>query len=419
MTSSLDSIFHSLWNFRDLSRTRSDVEDLLFAVPTLMLSIIQSPAADGPSLRLLGTVPISYQGSNYDIPVELLIKPNYPRDRPLFFVRPTPDMMITPSHPCVDSSNGAVVHPYLTRWLPSDSTLAGLVTVASEAFSSSPPVYARGNSTTPTTNNNNNNSNNTNSNGSNNPPPPPIRYHNSSYSATIHRTNTSTNNNNNNNYNSSPTDRPPPSYASAAPPPAYHPPAVDSKTEEEKKKQRLVAIITARLKKSIKEEFHPSIKREFKEEMELQSKLEQGKQEVDKCITRLREYGRELDSQREELEFRYSTLASWVEMNNRNAQQQQQQRALNVDELVQPVDVQTGQLFDNVAETNAIEDCLFHLDRALHRGRIDLKTFLKHVRALSRMQFLSTALSLKILEIRDATRGSMDGGNLPRYPAIG
>jgi len=68
-----------------------------------------------------------------------------------------------------------------------------------------------------------------------------------------------------------------------------------------------------------------------------------------------------------------------------------------VDELVCSSDVVYNQLFDLVAEDNAIEDTIYHLHRALNAGRIDLERFLRTTRALAEEQFMKRALIEKVV----------------------
>lgn len=47
------------------------------------------------------------------------------------------------------------------------------------------------------------------------------------------------------------------------------------------------------------------------------------------------------------------------------------------------------------AEENAVEDTIYYLSESLRKEAIDLDVFLKHVRALSRKQFMLRALLYK------------------------
>lgn len=52
-------------------------------------------------------------------------------------------------------------------------------------------------------------------------------------------------------------------------------------------------------------------------------------------------------------------------------------------------------LLNAYAEEAAMEDAIYYLGEALRSGVIDLETFLKHVRQLSRKQFMLRAIMQK------------------------
>ena len=60
---------------------------------------------DGRTLKagvLAGTIPISFSGFKYNIPIETYITEAYPTSSPVLFVRPTSNMIIKPQHQYVD-----------------------------------------------------------------------------------------------------------------------------------------------------------------------------------------------------------------------------------------------------------------------------------------------------------------------------
>lgn len=77
----------------------------------------------------------------------------------------------------------------------------------------------------------------------------------------------------------------------------------------------------------------------------------------------------------------------------------QERTAPNIDEIVVAENVVYNQLYDLVAETNAIEDTMYILSKALDKGRISLDAFLKHIRILAREQFMKKALVEKIAKL--------------------
>lgn len=77
-------------------------------------------------------------------------------------------------------------------------------------------------------------------------------------------------------------------------------------------------------------------------------------------------------------------------------QEAKNRRIPNVDDVVCAENVVYNQLYTLVAEDNAIDDTVYVLASALDRDKIQLETFIKHVRSLAREQFLNRALVQKI-----------------------
>ena len=59
---------------------------------------------------------VDLQGVKYNIPVSIWLPEAYPRQQPIMYVVPTPDMIIKPHHSFVDPS-GMVFSPYLRNWI--------------------------------------------------------------------------------------------------------------------------------------------------------------------------------------------------------------------------------------------------------------------------------------------------------------
>ncbi|XP_061533627.1 tumor susceptibility 101a isoform X3 [Phycodurus eques] len=92
-------------------------------------------------MSLTGTVPVSYRGNVYNIPVCLWLLDTYPFNPPICFVKPTNTMMIkTGKH--IDA-NGKIYLPYLHEWKHPQSELYGLIQVMIVVFGEEPPVFSR------------------------------------------------------------------------------------------------------------------------------------------------------------------------------------------------------------------------------------------------------------------------------------
>ncbi|MES1915517.1 MAG: hypothetical protein MHM6MM_007446 [Cercozoa sp. M6MM] len=92
-------------------------------------------------LQVFGTVPITFQGNTYNIPVEIWFPPRFPYAPPMCYVVPTANMSIKARHRHVDTQ-GLIFLPYLSNW-NARSSLIELVTMISSVFSADPPVYSK------------------------------------------------------------------------------------------------------------------------------------------------------------------------------------------------------------------------------------------------------------------------------------
>lgn len=92
-------------------------------------------------ITLSGTIPVPYKGQSYNIPVAVWLLDTHPYNAPLCYVKPTQDMQIKVSKH-VDLS-GKIYLPYLHDWSYPNSDLVGLIQVCIITFSEQPPVYSR------------------------------------------------------------------------------------------------------------------------------------------------------------------------------------------------------------------------------------------------------------------------------------
>mmetsp|Transcript_95792 Transcript_95792/g.256008 ORF Transcript_95792/g.256008 Transcript_95792/m.256008 type:complete len:441 (-) Transcript_95792:242-1564(-) len=106
---------------------------------------VRSINNQGTTLKLLyldGTIPITYKGGQYNIPVTVYLDPPYPAVPPRCFVTPTSTMGIKPNHPCV-SAEGRVGLSAINDWNLGTRDLLVVVEAMDGAFSSNPPVFAK------------------------------------------------------------------------------------------------------------------------------------------------------------------------------------------------------------------------------------------------------------------------------------
>eukprot|EP00742_Colponemidia_sp_Colp-10_P007268 GILJ01007813.1.p1 GENE.GILJ01007813.1~~GILJ01007813.1.p1 ORF type:complete len:371 (+),score=70.74 GILJ01007813.1:59-1171(+) len=354
----LDHLLAPLVNYRDKPRVRADVMACATQFPTLIASIgVFADPAGRPqnAVQLSGTIPIFYQRVQYNIPVALWVGPNFPLSCPDVFVTPTTDMQIKANHKHVDAG-GRVYLPYLSSWDPRRSTVVALVQDMCAKFSEEPPVHRK-----PV--------------GSPGPMTQPVN-----------RPSTLPNP-----YFSTPVvhSSPPSSHygsSSAVTPPTY---TVDPK-------KQAVENVTSKGQARMAETF-----RELTEEIDLlfdaQAALANSQSNLSQGLSALAQEKIALEDKLKQLETADVDLDAWVARHADSTPDK-----ATVESLVETKDIYSKQLVDLVSEEAAIEDVLFHLSQALDRGCMDLDTFLKYVRELSRKQFLQRVLRNKIVQAQQA-----------------
>lgn len=335
-------------------RLRQDVYSLMQCIPSLFPAQDTFVTNEGKSYVMLlldGTLPISFQGAIYQIPINIWISDQYPIGPPLCYVVPTPGMMLSPAHPCVDAS-GLVDDrlPYIRQWRADTSNLIGLAYALQNAFSLKPPVFSK-------------------------PPDSPKGHLPATYNGPQES------------YVPSPTNpqinSPPPQPRISLPSPTIvHTPQKD-------KRKQLEDLLGGKLIQ-LDTELNGAIERFSK----TQKGLEENEKLCQKTIESLQNEERELDKNMEILQQTDDNAARWLQEN--------EGKQLNVDDVIVPDDVLSQQMYDLVAEDAAIEDTLYYLNRALESGHIDSDSFLKAYRSLSREQFQKRALCSKVFEAQHA-----------------
>ncbi|XP_070700693.1 E3 ubiquitin-protein ligase RNF31 isoform X2 [Pempheris klunzingeri] len=131
--------------YRYPSQTASDLRRLRSVFPDLRLYVDFYCFPNKEKRRLLylaGTVPVHFEGSEYNIPVCIWLHETHPVSRPRCYVCPSVSMVINPSCPCVDAA-GNISLEGLRNWTPGVSNLPLLVAEMRRAFQKDTPLYAR------------------------------------------------------------------------------------------------------------------------------------------------------------------------------------------------------------------------------------------------------------------------------------
>lgn len=94
--------------------TVSDYNRSLWDVSVLNSCLAYENGTPSLLLHLVGTLPVSFRGNSYNIPIDTWIPSTYPLEAPIVYVTPTPDMVVrSGQHVTLE---GRVYHHYLAHW---------------------------------------------------------------------------------------------------------------------------------------------------------------------------------------------------------------------------------------------------------------------------------------------------------------
>ncbi|XP_056913239.1 E3 ubiquitin-protein ligase RNF31 isoform X1 [Takifugu flavidus] len=122
----------------DLQRVRSQFPDLRLFVDFYCFLNKEKKRL----VHLAGTLPVLYEGSEYNIPVCIWLHETHPVSRPRCYVCPSVSMVINPSCTCVDAT-GIINLDGLRNWTHGVSSLSLLVSDMVQMFQKDTPLYER------------------------------------------------------------------------------------------------------------------------------------------------------------------------------------------------------------------------------------------------------------------------------------
>ncbi|KAH8548993.1 UEV domain-containing protein [Umbelopsis sp. PMI_123] len=384
----------SLQQYRDPQRTFRDVDTALQMYGSLKPKMDTYTYDHGDTQLLLclyGTTPITYRASPYNIPVAIWIPIEYPMSPPIFYVRPTSNMLVRPGIN-VDVS-GFCYHSYLSTWKEDvvNHNLAELIAIFQQVFGKEPPVYTKPpsnstpspNSTPPITNAR---MPSTNSPISNKIPSPPSHSYPSptkTGDGTAFYNLSQVFSNLGLSQNAYQNSASPPTRASPGQPIVAQAPSAGDLTPLQ---QQVYRKLVDRMK-----DFKINVSVEMDRLLEANRQLNIGENQIAYEHQVLMDVKQRLQNNIEVVKQKNKDLEKTVEELNDIPD-------IEVDESLCGTTVVYNQLFDLVAEDNAIVDTIYYLSRALNSEVIDLATFMKLTRALSKEQFMKRALVQKIRE---------------------
>lgn len=382
--------------YRDPNRVDRDSSSLLKSsvgqhLSPAIASLVENNGDSSQTLCLKGTISIHFKGQEYQQLVDIYLPPGYPVRPPVNYVRlATPNMYLKENHAHV-GTDGQVYLPYLHEWRPHSHTLIELVVAMSSVFSADPPVFTR---STPA------------------PPPPPPTY--SSYTSTAASSCSSAAGNasfataNNASYSQADADAQEKMALEAS---AKEAAEREEKEREEKRQRQATAAQEewdaknfASTKEKVRRKMYTSL---VQDSTALQERIQQDMMDAQKLTLsneRFTSQWKDLTNKKKELEEQHVAMdKALIDIQEfcKNAQEaQEEQKEVDVDDLVQPTSVLDAQMMDLSCKAASYTDVLYFLDKALHNHVIELPQHLKQVRQISKQQFLTKALLLKVAQTR-------------------
>ena len=393
--------------YQQVDAARKDILNAMVHYKDLRPKAEQFTYNDGSRKNLInlnGTIPVSFRGTTYNIPVAIWIQEPHPQTPPLCFVRPTNTMQVRQGKH-VDA-NGRVYLPYLNEWRARSHSILGCIQVMITVFSEEPPVYSK--QAAPAR-------------------PAPVPYPGSSvtqppypgYPPVQGPPSTNYRPNFNTPYPpvSQSTPYPPAQPAAASqstpypPYPGYPPstqvgmpstntpyPVPPAQTANLQRSQH-PGVDDSMIKASMLTAANDKIKRRLKDTLtqaegekqllkQTESELRTGKEKLDTILNKL-------ENEIAEADTNIVLLGSKNEELERELDRLKKQEKFNADEAVMATTPVFRQIVNSFAEEQALEDTIYYLGEALHKSVVDTDTFLKHVRALSRQQFVLRAVIQK------------------------
>jgi len=334
-------------------------------------------------LGMKGVIPVTYKNATYNIPISIWLMYDYPKSPPDFILMPTENMKIVVGKHV--TASGKIVHPYLDTYSSKpQNSLIEFIPILRKAFSTETPLISVEKSyQKPVTSQ------------SYSMPQPvsmPMPRPNNGYGNNSYLYNNNSSNNGYapyNNYQYGPNvTRPPPtsnmSYSMSGPPTTS-----TSSNSLPRPDARIGKLNEARdkVKKDI-DDLNKELQKQIDILLDDNKKLLENEKKVSNSLLLFEEESVKIKSNITTFQSKNKEISDKIE-------QLKNQPDINPDEILKFTTLM-NQLLDVVAEESAIEDMIYYLGKALTSEQIDLNYYLKHIRALSREQFLKKVLIKKI-----------------------
>ncbi|KAI0233526.1 suppressor protein stp22 of temperature-sensitive alpha-factor receptor and arginine permease, partial [Massospora cicadina] len=335
------------------------------SAPALSVSKFSSPlayllaASPTPLARLRGTVEVNYFGNHYNIPVVVWLPSSFPSTPPIALVEPTPQMEIQVSS--FINQDGYFCHPYLQGWYnhPTPS-LVELLHIMRHIFGKTPPLLTRASPTCPAGEG-----------GSLLPSEKNQGPKNSLQPAS----------------NSHPFQ--------VAKPPASSNTALSPASQSLLDSDNPIGDIS-QLQYKLYLRLHQAFEHFNLRNDKLRLQLEYENQQLNRNANRVRVCMGQLHQIRGQCDANLAILRRASADLNHTIERLSQTPKVEIECLQLDKHPLIKQLTDLVARDNSFEDTYYHLGRALSLQIIDLRAYLRSVRALAHDQFMARALIVKI-----------------------
>ncbi|KAG4091967.1 UEV-domain-containing protein [Neocallimastix lanati (nom. inval.)] len=321
-------------------------------------------------LGMTGVIPVTYRNVTYNIPIGVWVMFDYPLTPPEFVVMPTESMKIVVGKHV--KPDGIITHPYLDTYSSKPQySMMEFISILRQIFSNETPVVAVKQPVKPPTSQSFNmpqpvsmpmprpNSfmyNNNNDTGNNNMP----------YNYSFPQPSYSTNNNANSGNVSSSTS---------------------SLNRPTNTKTSVLNEVRDKINKDI-DTINDELKLKIDELLDENKKLSENETKINKSMDLFREEMLKIKSNITVFQGKNREISEKIE-------QLKNKKEINPDDILKLTPLM-NQLVETIADESAIEDMIYYLGKALTSEQINLNYYLKHIRALSREQFLKKVLIKKI-----------------------
>lgn len=165
-------------------------------------------------------------------------------------------------------------------------------------------------------------------------------------------------------------------------------------------KQALVEQVTLRMQVELSK-VYSAIASEIEKEAEVQSLLVGGASSIDSAVKELRTLDEQIDLADSLVSASEKEFSDWVtDMRSKYSDD-------DIETRLEPYDELSLQIVKLNAENMAIEDAMFHVEKALEsatNGSIDAVTLVRAMRKLAKQQFVCRAHLMKIKEVLSAPK---------------